>query len=191
MFLKYDPHNPSTTLPQLDVQLTLPAGNRTWQSCFLMLPPTGQLLCGTQTNQLFMYAPDPAGSRPRHDWRPLHIEVTECMVPDHSYRLSGVRVNGLSQAVCYGDDAGNGNQLPNRASDERRSLSSLPGEVLPALNTCAWNRSADSVELARIVAHHLARFVFGHIREVLADAFNRKRKGALGMRIIRTPHQMI
>ena len=111
VFLEYDPHNPSTILPQLDVQPTLPAGNWTWQSCFLILP-TGQLLCSAQTNQLFMYTPDPASGLPHHDWRPVHIDVPECMVPGHSYRLSGVRINGLSQAVCYGDDAGMATNYP-------------------------------------------------------------------------------
>ncbi|HXY57369.1 MAG TPA: kelch repeat-containing protein [Methylocystis sp.] len=111
IFLEYDPHNPATTLPLLDVQPTLPAGNWTWQSCFLLLP-TGQLLCSAQTNQLFLYTPDLASGLPHHDWKPAHIEVPECMAPGHSYRLSGAQINGLSQAVCYGDDAGMATNYP-------------------------------------------------------------------------------
>ena len=34
------------------------------------------------------------------------------MVPGHSYRLSGIQINGLSQAVCYGDDAGMATNYP-------------------------------------------------------------------------------
>jgi hypothetical protein len=93
------------------VQPALPAGNWTWQSCFLMLP-TGQLLCSAQTNRLFLYTPDPASGHPDHDWRPAHIEVPDCMVPGHSYRLSGTQINGLSQAVCYGDDGGMATNYP-------------------------------------------------------------------------------
>ena len=111
IFLEYDPHNPSATLPKLDVQPTLPAGNWTWQSCFLLLP-TGQLLCSAQTNHLFLYTPDPASGAPHHDWRPAHIVVPECMAPGGSYRVSGIRINGLSQAVCYGDDGGMATNYP-------------------------------------------------------------------------------
>lgn len=111
LFLEFDPNSPATTLPLLDVQPTLPAGNYTWQSCFLLLP-TGQLLCSAQTNQLFLYTPDPASGLPHHAWKPTHIEVPECMVPGHSYRLSGTQINGLSQAVSYGDDAGMATNYP-------------------------------------------------------------------------------
>jgi hypothetical protein len=111
VFLEFDPKSSPTTLPPLDVQPALPAGNWTWQSCFLMLP-TGQLLCSAQTNQLFLYTPDPASGHPDHDWRPAHIEVAGCMVPGHSYRLSGTQLNGLSQAVCYGDDGGMATNYP-------------------------------------------------------------------------------
>jgi hypothetical protein len=111
VFLEFDPNSPATTLPLLDAQPTLPAGNWTWQSCFLLLP-TGQLLCSAQTNQLFLYTPDPASGLPHHAWKPAHIEVPECMVPGHSYRLSGTQINGLSQAVCYGDDGGMATNYP-------------------------------------------------------------------------------
>lgn len=111
VFFEFDPKSSATTLPQLDAQAALPAGNWTWQSCFLMLP-TGQLLCSAQANQLFLYTPDPASGEPHHDWRPAHIEVPDVMIPGHSYRLSGTQLNGLSQAVCYGDDGGMATNYP-------------------------------------------------------------------------------
>ena len=111
VFLEFDPNSPAVTLPQLDAQPTLPGGNFTWQSAFLLLP-TGQLLCSAQSNRLFLYTPDPAAGLPHHTWRPGHIDVAECMVPGHSYRLSGTQINGLSQAVCYGDDAGMATNYP-------------------------------------------------------------------------------
>lgn len=109
--LEYDPHSSATTLPPLGVQPTLPAGNWTWQSFFLLLP-TGQLLCGAHSNSLFLYTPDPAGGTPHHSWRPAHIAVPDCMVPGHSYRLFGTQINGLSQAVSYGDDGGMATNYP-------------------------------------------------------------------------------
>ncbi|HET7881671.1 MAG TPA: kelch repeat-containing protein [Acetobacteraceae bacterium] len=111
VFLEFDPNIPAVTLPKLDAQPTLPAGNFTWQSAFLLLP-TGQLLCSAQSNHLFLYTPDPASGLPHHTWRPAHIDVAECMVPGHSYRLSGTQINGLSQAVIYGDDGGMATNYP-------------------------------------------------------------------------------
>jgi hypothetical protein len=111
VFLEYDPHSSATTLPLLDAQASLPAGNWTWQSCFLLLP-TGQLLCSAHSNSLFLYTPDPANGVPHHSWRPAHISVPDCLIPGHSYRLYGTQINGLSQAVCYGDDGGMATNYP-------------------------------------------------------------------------------
>ena len=111
VLLEYDPASSASTLPNLDVQPALPAGNFTWQSCFLLLP-TGQLLCSAQTNTLFLYTPDPAAGSPHHSWRPAHISVPTEMRPGHSYTLHGTQINGLSQAVCYGDDGGMATNYP-------------------------------------------------------------------------------
>jgi hypothetical protein len=111
VFLEYDPQSSATTLPPLDVQPSLPAGNWTWQSFFLLLP-TGQLLCSAHSNSLFLYTPDPASGAPHHSWKPAHISVPDCMVPGHSYRLFGTQINGLSQALSYGDDAGMATNYP-------------------------------------------------------------------------------
>ncbi len=111
VFLEYDPTSPAGTVPLLDAQPALPAGNWTWQSFFLLLP-TGQLLCSAHSNSLFLYTPDPAAGQPHHHWRPAHIEVPDCMIPGHSYRLRGTQINGLSQAVSYGDDAGMATNYP-------------------------------------------------------------------------------
>jgi hypothetical protein len=111
VFLIYDPTSAATTLPQLDKQPTLPAGNYTWQSCFLLLP-NGKLLCSAQSNTLFLYTPDPATSAPNPAWKPANISVAAIMVQGHSYTLSGTQINGLSQAVCYGDDCGMATNYP-------------------------------------------------------------------------------
>jgi len=111
VFLEYDPQSSATTLPLLDVQPSLPAGNWTWQSSFLLLP-TGQLLCSAHSDSLFLYTSDPAGGQPHHSWRPAHVSVPDCMAPGHSYRLFGTQINGLSQAVNYGDDGGMATNYP-------------------------------------------------------------------------------
>ncbi|MGA8629216.1 MAG: kelch repeat-containing protein [Terracidiphilus sp.] len=112
VLLEYDHAHPVSPIPQLDVQPpAFPTSNFTWQSCFLLLP-TGQMLCSAQSNTLYLYTPDPAAGSPHHSWRPAHIEVPEVMHPGHSYTLSGLEINGLSQAVCYGDDAGMATNYP-------------------------------------------------------------------------------
>lgn len=111
VLLEFDPAGAAGVLPELDVQPALPPTNFTWQSCFLLLP-TGQLLCSAQTNTLFLYTPDPAAGAPHPSWRPAHIAVPASMKPGHSYTLSGTQLNGLSQAVGYGDDAGMATNYP-------------------------------------------------------------------------------
>lgn len=112
VFLEYDHSHPLSPIPLLDVQPPgFPAANFTWQSCLLLLP-TGQLLCSAQSNELFLYTPDPAAGSPHHSWRPADIEVPSVMHPGHSYTLSGLQLNGLSQAVSYGDDAGMATNYP-------------------------------------------------------------------------------
>jgi hypothetical protein len=103
--LEYDPSSSALKIPLLGVQPTFPAGNQTWQSAFMLLP-TGQLLLSMQTNTLSLYTPDPASGLPDPSWAPAHISIPPTLVLDHSYKLRGTQLNGLSQAVSYGDDAG-------------------------------------------------------------------------------------
>jgi hypothetical protein len=109
--LEYDPNSHASTIRQLGVQPTFPAGNQTWQSAFMLLP-TGQLLLSMQTNTLFLYTPDPASGAPHPSWAPADISVPSTLVLSHSYKLHGTQLNGLSQAVVYGDDAGMATNYP-------------------------------------------------------------------------------
>jgi hypothetical protein len=111
VLLEYDPASTATTLPQLDVQPALPAGNYTWQS-FMLLLPTGQILLSARTSTLFLYTPDPATSAPQAAWRPANISAPPVMDLGYRYTVSGTQLNGLSQAVCYGDDAGMATNYP-------------------------------------------------------------------------------
>lgn len=111
VFLEYDPSSSATTLPQLDAQPSLPGGTYTYQCWFLLLP-TGQLLCSAQSNSLFLYTPDPASGSPQNAWKPANITAPGTMVRGHSYTISGTQINGLSQAVAYGDDGGMATNYP-------------------------------------------------------------------------------
>ena len=71
-------------------------------NCRLLLLPTGQVLYSNCSSDLEIYTP--AGG-PRDHWRPEITEAPKTVRRAHSYRLRGRQLNGLSQAVCYGDDA--------------------------------------------------------------------------------------
>jgi hypothetical protein len=111
VFLEFDPSSSATTLPQLDSQPSLPSGNYTYQSWFLLLP-TGQLLCSAQSGSLFLYTPDPAAGSPDPSWKPANITAPTPMVRGHTYTISGTQINGLSQAVSYGDDGNMATNFP-------------------------------------------------------------------------------
>ncbi len=111
VLLEFDPGSAASTLPPLAVQPPLPAGKFTWQCAFMLLP-TGQLLLSAQDSTLFLYTPDPATSAPNPAWKPAHISVDHHMALGHSYTISGTQINGLSQAVGYGDDAGMATNYP-------------------------------------------------------------------------------
>ena len=68
----------------------------------MLLLPTGHVMFTNGTNDIEIYSPE---GDPDPSWRP---HITDC--PHHlhrgnSYLLKGRQLNGLSQAVSYGDDA--------------------------------------------------------------------------------------
>jgi hypothetical protein len=67
----------------------------------MLLMPTGQVLFANGGNQIFAYTPigtaDPA-------WAPHITSFPAAPEAGHSYTLQGRQLNGLSQAVSYGDD---------------------------------------------------------------------------------------
>jgi hypothetical protein len=92
-------------------QPSIPSTNYTYQSAFLLLP-TGQLLCSAQTNTLFLFTPSPADESPDPSWRPANISISATLVPGQTYSVTGTQINGLSQAVSYGDDGGMATNYP-------------------------------------------------------------------------------
>jgi len=68
----------------------------------MLLLPTGQVLYASGALDVEVYTPD---GGPDPAWRP---QITACPSPlqlGQTYTLSGTQLNGLSQAVSYGDDA--------------------------------------------------------------------------------------
>lgn len=68
----------------------------------MLLLPTGEVLYGAQTAALYAYQPDPGGDP---SWAPTIASVPTSLGLDGTYTLTGTQLNGLSQAVSYGDDA--------------------------------------------------------------------------------------
>ena len=68
---------------------------------FLLLP-TGQLLFASGSANLQVYTPTGA---PDPMWKPNITSVPASLRPGFTYTLYGRQINGLSQAVSYGDDA--------------------------------------------------------------------------------------
>ncbi|MBJ7600939.1 MAG: hypothetical protein DLM67_09605 [Candidatus Nephthysia bennettiae] len=79
-------------------------GVDTWQARLLLLP-NGKVLFSTQQSSLAILTVDPATADPDATWKPTIISAPNIMVGGHTYVISGTQINGLSQAVSYGDDA--------------------------------------------------------------------------------------
>ncbi len=97
VFFEFDPL--SNGLAQTPSQPAT-AGGDTW-TARLMLLPNGQVMYTSQQNQVWIYTPDDG---PHHDWRPHITEHPHKVYRGEGYEIEGLRLNGLSQAVSYGDD---------------------------------------------------------------------------------------
>jgi hypothetical protein len=68
---------------------------------FLLLP-TGQVLFANGSSDIRVYSP--AGA-PNPAWKPSIVDAPKALVRGRTFSLRGRQINGLSQAVAYGDDA--------------------------------------------------------------------------------------
>jgi hypothetical protein len=70
---------------------------------FRMLPlPNGQVLVTDGSDDVEIYT---HGGKPKADWAPMIASVPATLTHGKTYSLSGVYLNGFSQAGAYGDDA--------------------------------------------------------------------------------------
>ncbi len=75
----------------------------------LMLLPTGQAMFANGTSTIAVYDPD---GHPDEDWRPEITSVPHFLRVKQTFTLQGRLLNGLSQAVSYGDDATQATNYP-------------------------------------------------------------------------------
>lgn len=68
----------------------------------LLLLPTGQVLLSNATSLVAIYTPDGA---PLDAWRPRITSIPSTIAAGEPFTLTGQQLNGVSQAVSYGDDA--------------------------------------------------------------------------------------
>jgi hypothetical protein len=99
-FYEYDPTAPiATALTSLIAPPN--AGNAVFNGRMLLLP-TGQVLYASGGTDIEVYTPN--GS-PNPAWRPQITACSSSLQQGKTYLLAGKQLNGLSQAVSYGDDA--------------------------------------------------------------------------------------
>jgi hypothetical protein len=75
----------------------------------LMLLPNGEVLHTNNSTTVAIYTPDLA---PDPVWRPSITTVPTALQPGGTYTLHGRQLNGLSQAVIYGDEGAMGTNYP-------------------------------------------------------------------------------
>ncbi len=68
----------------------------------LLLLPNGQVLAANGTSDLDVYTPS---GIPDTGWAPRVVDCPKLISAGGTYRLQGTQLNGVSQAVSYGDDA--------------------------------------------------------------------------------------
>jgi hypothetical protein len=103
-FYEYDPTpNTLTQVPAASNNGGSPFSSR------LILLPTGQVLHTNGTGTVAIYTPDGA---PDPAWRPSITSAPAALHPGWSYTLSGRQLNGLSQAVIYGDEGAMATNYP-------------------------------------------------------------------------------
>jgi hypothetical protein len=100
MFFEYDPA--TNMASQVSSPLNLVSASYPCFTVRLLLLPSGQILFSNGTTDVEFYSPDPGLNAA---WKPTVISFPSLIRAGQVYPLSGLQLNGLSQAVSYGDDA--------------------------------------------------------------------------------------
>jgi hypothetical protein len=75
----------------------------------MLLLPTGQILFAAQTDAIYAYS---YSGCPDASWRPEITSYPATVIGGFTYSIQGIRFNGMSQAVGYGDDAAAATNYP-------------------------------------------------------------------------------
>jgi hypothetical protein len=86
-----------------------PNGSGAPFSSRLILLPTGEVLHTNGSTSVAIYMPDGA---PDPVWKPSITSVSTALHPGSAYVLHGRQINGLSQAVIYGDEGAMATNYP-------------------------------------------------------------------------------
>src|SRR6266566_3849801 len=96
-FFEFDPISLTlTTIPNPPNNYLQPYNGR------MLLLPTSEVLFANGTMDIELYSPD---GKPATAWQPRITNCPTSLKINRTYTLSGTQLNGLSQAVSYGDDA--------------------------------------------------------------------------------------
>ena len=82
----------------------------TSSSINLLVLPTGQVLSTDGTDDIEIYTPDTMEHNAA--WEPVIDKAPAKVTPGQTYRLAGVRFNGMSQASAFGDEDQNATNYP-------------------------------------------------------------------------------
>jgi hypothetical protein len=104
-FFEFDGNRliPEPTVPHASIDVS--------GSINLLVLPTGQVLATDSTKDVEIYTPGNHDG-PRREWRPEIDSVPTTLQRGHSYSLSGIRLNGMSQASSFGDEGQNATNYP-------------------------------------------------------------------------------
>lgn len=76
----------------------------------MVVLPTGQVLVTSESSNVYIYTP---GDRSYNsDWAPVIKEYPKSVRKGKSYKIEGIRFNGMSQAQSYGDEDGAATNYP-------------------------------------------------------------------------------
>ena len=108
-FVPSDGYSPAA----FEVVDTAPHNNVENQSFRLLLLPTGEVLATNGSREVYLYQPDAASAAAAPGTAP---EISDCpadVVPGPTaWPLTGLQLNGMSQAHSFGDDASNATNYP-------------------------------------------------------------------------------
>jgi hypothetical protein len=159
-FFEFDPTS-ETIAPFAVVPFSAANAPNTWVARFLLLP-TAQILLTVQSGSIWIYTPDAADNTPPQAWKPVIANCPSKVQIAGSYTLFGTQLNGLSQAVSYGDDAQIATNYPLVRLTQGSSVFYLPTSgfstmgvatgqsVVSTQFTVPYSVSAGSYELAVI-----------------------------------------